>query len=125
MLHNGIETGLLSTIYEAWGMLHKSLDLPNNEIGKIFERWNVESDFRNAYLLEISAEMCQRKKTPGEGDRGQGEGTEGYIFFWSVMEAANMHASAPTIDASQFFRVTSGDHGQRIRVTEKLKVPSL
>jgi len=38
MLHNGIESGLLSTICEAWGMLHKSLDLPNNEIGKIFER---------------------------------------------------------------------------------------
>ncbi len=104
---------------------------------------NEECDFRDAHLLEVGAEICERKKT-AEGDgRGQGTGTEGYFlndvldkvvqddnntegtFFWSVMEAADRQVSALTIAASQFFRVASGDRSQRVRVTEKLKVASL
>ena len=142
MLHNGIESGLLSTTCEAWSLLHKSLGLSNPEIGKIFEDWNASGELRNTYLLEIGAEICQRKKTPQGDGRGEGVGTSGYVLddvldkvvqddddtegtlFWSVMEAAKRHVSAPTIATSQFLRVASGDRDQRIRVAEKLNIPS-
>lgn len=142
MLHNGIETGILSTMCEAWGLLHKSLGLPNDEIGKIFERWNSDGELRNTFLLQIGSEICQRKKTPEGDGRGEGIGTSGHVlddvldkvvqdydnsegtFFWSVMEAADRHVSCPTIAASQFFRVASADRAQRVRVAEKLQAPS-
>lgn len=101
MLHNGIETGILSTMCEAWSLLHKSVGLPNSKTGQIFERWNSECELRNTYLLEIGAEICQRRKTP----QGEGVSTECYVLddvldkavqdadnsegtlFWSLMDA--------------------------------------
>ena len=53
MVHNGIENGLLSTVAEAWSLLHKSLGLSNDEIGKIFECWNSSGTLKNTYLIQI------------------------------------------------------------------------
>lgn len=80
MVHNGTENGMLSSLCEAWSLLRKSLGLSNDEIGKIFERWNSEGELRGTYLVQIGSEVCQRKKIP-EGDRhGEGKGKGGYVL---------------------------------------------
>lgn len=161
MVHNGIENGMLSSLCEAWSLLRKSLDLSNDEIGKIFERWNSKGELRGTYLVQIGSEICQRKKTP-EGDKnGEGKGKGGYVLdnvldkvvqdddgefirrwvqiqwpeadsiildsegtlYWSIMEEAEKHVSAPTNATGQFLRVASGDRHQRLRVAEKTRIP--
>ncbi|PGG96580.1 6-phosphogluconate dehydrogenase (decarboxylating) [Helicocarpus griseus UAMH5409] len=141
-VHNGIENGMLSTVCEAWEILHSGLGLPYDQIGKIFEKWNEKGELRNTYLVQIGSEICQRKKTP-EGDK-HGEAaskTGGYVLddvldkvvqdddstegtlYWTVMEAANRHVSAPTIATGHFLRVASGNRRQRLLVADKLKMP--
>ncbi|KAL1581695.1 hypothetical protein WHR41_09525 [Cladosporium halotolerans] len=141
MVHNGIENGFLSTLCEAWSILRKSLDLSNDEVGKIFERWNSEGELKDTYLVQIGSEICQRKKTP-EGDANhEGRGQGGYVLddvldkvvqddddsegtlFWSIAEAADRHVSFPTNAAGQFFRVASGDRDQRLRAAHKMQIP--
>ena len=41
MVHNGIEHGIMSALAEAWGIMHYSLAMDGNEIGAVFERWNI------------------------------------------------------------------------------------
>ncbi|KKY20263.1 putative 6-phosphogluconate decarboxylating [Diplodia seriata] len=141
MVHNGIENGMLSTVCEAWSFLNKSLGLPYDEIGKIFEKWNSEGELRNSYLVQIGSEICQRKRTPEGDERGEGKGEDGYVLddvldkvvqddddsegtlYWSLMDATDRHVSSPTIAAGQFFRVASGNRAQRLKVAEKLNIP--
>lgn len=75
MVHNGIEQGMLSTICEACesgvdlfesirravqlisgllgALLHHALEIPLDEVGKIFEKWNSEGSLKNTYLIQI------------------------------------------------------------------------
>ena len=43
--------------------------------------------------------------------------------FWTVIEAATRHVSAPSIASAHFLRVASGNRAQRVKVAEKLKMP--
>lgn len=141
MVHNGIENGMLSTLCEAWNILHRSLGLSYDTIGKIFESWNSKGELRNTYLVQIGSEICQRKKTP-EGDKhGEGKGEDGFVLddvldkvvqdddssegtlYWTLMEAADRHVSAPTVAAGQFFRVASGNRAQRLKASGKFNIP--
>ncbi|EEP79994.1 hypothetical protein UREG_04836 [Uncinocarpus reesii 1704] len=142
MVHNGIENGMLSSICEAWGVLHHGLGKSYDEIGKIFERWNAEGELKNTYLIQIGSEICQRKKTAHGDKKGEAASTSGgYVLddvldkvvqddddtegtlYWAVMEAADRHVSAPTIATGQYLRVASGNRGQRQRVAQKLTIP--
>lgn len=141
MVHNGIENGMLSTICEAWEILHLGLGMDYDEIGKVFEQWNSEGLLRNTYLVQIGSEICQTKKTPQGDKKGEGAGEDGYVLddvldkvvqddddtegtlYWTVMEAANRHVAAPTIATGHFLRVASGNRRQRFLVADKLKVP--
>jgi 6-phosphogluconate dehydrogenase len=141
MVHNGIENGMLSVLCEAWNILDKSLGLSYEEIGKIFEKFNANGELKNTYLVQIGSEICRTKRNP-EGDKnGEGKGEGGYVLddvldkvvqdddnsegtlYWTVMDAANRHVSAPTIAAGHFFRVASGNRAQRLKVVEKLDIP--
>ncbi|KAI0849986.1 6-phosphogluconate dehydrogenase, decarboxylating [Daldinia vernicosa] len=141
MVHNGIENGMLSTVCEAWNFLHRSLGLPYDEIGKIFEKWNSEGELRNTYLIQIGSEICRKKKTPKGDQHGEGKGQSGYVLddvldkvvqdddnsegtlFWTVMDAASRHVAAPTIATGHFFRVASGNRAQRLKVVQNLDIP--
>lgn len=141
MVHNGIENGMLSTVCEAWSFLHHSLDLPYDRIAQIFKEWNSRGELKNTYLIQIGAEICERKKTREGDEHGEGRGESGYVLddvldkvvqddddsegtgYWTVMEAADRHVSAPTIAAAHFFRVASGNRAQRLKVAEKLSIP--
>lgn len=143
MVHNGIENGMLSTICEAWEILHVGLGMTYDEVGKVFEQWNVDGLLKNTFLVQIGSEICQRKKTPQGDKRGEGasQTTDGYVLddvldkvvqdddgtegtlYWTVMEAADRHVAAPTIAAGHFLRVASGNRRQRLLVADQLKVP--
>ncbi|KAI2780240.1 6-phosphogluconate dehydrogenase, decarboxylating [Daldinia loculata] len=141
MVHNGIENGMLSAVCEAWNILHRSLGLPYDEIGKIFEKWNSEGELRNTYLIQIGSEICQEKKTPKGDQNGEGKGESGYVLddvldkvvqdddgsegtlFWTVMDAASRHVAAPTIATGHFFRVASGNRAQRLKAVKHLDIP--
>lgn len=141
MVHNGIETGMLSAICEAWSLMHHSLNMSNDEIGDLFAEWNSDGKMRNSYLVQIASEICKTKKTKKGDGHGEGTGTSGYVLDdildkvvqdddgsegtceWSVKEAADRHVACPSMAAAQFFRVASGDRDQRLRVAEKIDIP--
>jgi 6-phosphogluconate dehydrogenase len=139
MVHNGIENGMLSTLCEAWGLLHQCLGLEYDEIGKIFENWNAAGELKNTYLVQIGSQICEQKKEPESGQKGKGnrrqchtldevldkvvqddDDTEGTLY-WSVMEAAERHIAAPTIATGHFLRVASGNRAQRMKVATNLR----
>lgn len=142
MVHNGIEGGMLSTTCEAWALLHNGLGMSYDEIGDVFAKWNEKGELLNTYLLAIGADMCHKRKS-AEGD-GHGEGVDpndGYVLddvldkvvqddddtegtpYWTVMDTAARHISAPTIACAHYLRIASGNRDQRVRVAEKLKIP--
>ncbi|KAM5482054.1 hypothetical protein McanCB56680_003827 [Microsporum canis] len=143
MVHNAIENGMLSTICEAWALLHYGLGKSYDEIGDIFENWNSEGPLRNTFLLQIGANICREKKEqerPEKDDGKQRPADKTYMLdevpdavghddddtagtlYWSVMEAADRHVSAPSIAAGQFLRVSSGNRRQRLKVAQKLDI---
>lgn len=140
MVHNGIENGMLGAICEAWSWLRTGLGLSEDEIGNIFKKWIDAGELKGNFLLKIGSDICQRRqdKSGDEAGKNKGDGqhvldeildkvvqddddTEG-TGYWSVMEAAEYHVSAPTIAAAQFLRVASGNRAQRIRVSDNLKL---
>ncbi|KAF1810062.1 6-phosphogluconate dehydrogenase C-terminal domain-like protein [Eremomyces bilateralis CBS 781.70] len=140
MVHNGIENGMLSTISEAWSIMHKSLRMPYDEIGEVFKKWDSTGELRDTYLVQIGSEICRTRKTPSGDKKGEGAGTAGFVLddvldkvvqdddnsegtgYWTVSEAALRHVAAPTIATGHFLRVASGNRDQRLRVAENLKI---
>ena len=108
----------------------------NDEIGNVLERWNAEGSLKGTFLVEIGSEICQRKKTPKGDEKGEGKGEGGYVLddvvdkvvqdddssegtgFWSAMEGAWRHVSAPTIATGQFLRYASGQREERLKVAK-------
>jgi 6-phosphogluconate dehydrogenase len=143
MVHNGIEGGMLSTLAEAWSILHNGLGLNYDEIGDLFSKWNSDGELKNNYLLQIGADMLHRKKTPQGDYHGEGASKDdGYVLddvldkvvqdddntegtpYWSIMESAERHVSAPTLATAHYLRVASGNREERVRVAKKLHIPS-
>ena len=44
MVHNGIEHGMMSAQAEAWQIMSMGLGMSYDEIGDVFENWNVEGE---------------------------------------------------------------------------------
>lgn len=55
MVHNGIEYGDMQIICEAYDILRRGLQLPNDRIGAIFGDWNKTE--LESYLIEITAKI--------------------------------------------------------------------
>lgn len=140
MVQNGIESGMLSTMSETWSIMHKSLRMSNEEVGKVLEKWNSFGELKNTYLVQISSEICQTKKSPKGDKYSETVGNMGYVLdgvldkvvqdvdniqdtlYWSVSEAAIRHLAAPTIATGYLIRVASGNRDERLRVAKKLKI---
>ncbi|KAH8427862.1 6-phosphogluconate dehydrogenase, decarboxylating [Aspergillus melleus] len=130
MMHNGIEGGMLSTLAEAWSILHYGLGFNYDEIGDIFDKWNHEGELRNNYLLEIAVDMLHTKESDGYvldevldkvvQDDDNTEGTP----FWSIMDSAARHVSAPSLATAHYLRVASGNRAERVESAKKLQLPS-
>lgn len=44
MIHNGIEQGMMSTLCEAWSLMHKGLGMSYREIADVWEKWTKEGE---------------------------------------------------------------------------------
>ncbi|KAL2819594.1 nucleoside phosphorylase domain-containing protein [Aspergillus cavernicola] len=143
MVHNGIEGGMLSAVAEAWALLYNGRGLGNDEIADIFSEWNNKGELRNNFLLEIGADLLRVRKSPKGDGRGEGvsETSDGHVLddvldkvvqdddntegtpYWSIMESAARHVSAPTLATAHYMRIASGNRGERLEVAKRLRVP--
>ena len=82
---------------------------------------------RNTFLVSIAAESCKKKDENGKlllshvqdkvvKDTDDTEGTG----IWTNIEAIRLHIPVPSIAASHFLRLASGDRAQRIRASETI-----
>ncbi|KAI9069003.1 6-phosphogluconate dehydrogenase C-terminal domain-like protein [Trametes sanguinea] len=129
MVHNGIEQGMLGIVNETWEILYKCLHIDLDTISSVYKKWEDEGELKRNFLFGIGADICRRHKEDGQPghivnevqdkvvqDADNSEGTG----FWTVMEAARRHVSAPTISSAHFFRIASADRAQRMEVVEAL-----
>ena len=107
MVHNGIEYGDMQLICEAFDLMHSGLGLTYEEIAQIFNSWNQGA--LNSYLIEITAQIVQKKDTNGQplldcildvaGQKGTGK--------WTVMSALDTNVPVTLIGESVFARCLS------------------
>lgn len=109
MVHNGIEYGDMQLISEAYFLMHRLLQLTNEEMGEIFSRWN-EGKLKS-YLIEITGHIFRHKDATGEylidmildvaGQKGTGK--------WSVINALDLGMPLDLIAAAVFARNLSAE----------------
>lgn len=108
MIHNGIEYGDMQLIADAYWVMKNLLDMSNEEMATVFDRWN-EGKLRS-YLIEITANILRYKdnKTGGylvdeildaAGQKGTGK--------WSVINAMELGMPLGLIATAVFERSLS------------------
>lgn len=108
MIHNGIEYGDMQLIADAYWVMKNLLDMSNEEMATVFDRWN-EGKLRS-YLIEITANiLCYKdNKTGGylvdeildaAGQKGTGK--------WSVINAMELGMPLGLIATAVFERSLS------------------
>ena len=111
-VHNGIEYADMQMIAEIYGVMRDGLGWAAAEIGAVFDRWNQGP--LQSYLIEISAAVS--KATDGAhpmldvildkaGQKGTGR--------WTVIEAQNLAAPIPVIEAAVMARNVSARLDER------------
>jgi len=113
MIHNGIEHAMMSAISEAWEIMHTLMGMEYDAIGKVFEKWGSEGEFKNTFLIQIGADICETKdkghhvlsdikdKVVQDIDGSEGTG------IWSNTQAVDLHNPAPTLTAAHYLRIAS------------------
>lgn len=113
-VHNGIEYGLMQLIAEAYGLMSRGLGLTDDDLQRVFERWN-QSEL-NAYLVEITAQIF------GQVDAQTGKRLVDVILdeakqkgtgMWTSQDAMSLQVPVPTIDTAVAMRDLSGYKNER------------
>lgn len=123
MVHNGIEYGDMQLIGEAYQLLKTSLGLDNDQLQKIFTKWN-ETEL-NSYLIEITSHIFGFKDTDGKamvdkildvaGQKGTGK--------WTVINALDLGMPLTLISEAVFARCLSAIKEERIAASRLLEGP--
>ena len=111
-VHNGIEYADMQMIAEIYGVMRDGLGMAAAEIGAVFEAWNKGP--LQSYLVEISAAVS--KAVDGDtpmldvildkaGQKGTGR--------WTVIEAQQLSAPIPVIEAAVMARNVSARLAER------------
>lgn len=114
MIHNGIEYGDMQLIADAYWVMKNLLDMSNEEMASVFDRWN-EGKLRS-YLIEITANILRHKDAKtGEylvdeildaaGQKGTGK--------WSVINAMELGMPLGLIATAVFERSLSAQRELR------------
>ncbi len=105
MVHNGIEYGLMQLIAETYEILKKGLNLSNEEIHQVFEKWN--EGVLQSYLLEITRDIFNYKESGGYNylvddikDEAKSKGTG----KWTSQIAMDLTLPIPVIDIAVSMR---------------------
>ena len=113
-VHNGIEYADMQMIAETYGVMRDGLGMPAPEIAPVFARWN-EGVLRS-YLIEISAAVAGSADpvtggplldmiVDAAGQKGTGR--------WTAIEAQNLGAPIPVIEAAVMARNVSARRIER------------
>ncbi len=113
-VHNGIEYADMQMIAEIYGVMRDGLGMAADDIAPVFARWN-EGVLRS-YLIEISAAVAGAADPVGTGplldmimDAAGQKGTG----RWTAIEAQNLGAPIPVIEAAVMARNVSSRTGER------------
>jgi 6-phosphogluconate dehydrogenase len=115
MVHNGIEYALMQLIAETYEILKKGLHFDNENIHKIFQRWNEGR--LQSFLLEITADIFSFKNYEGNyllddiKDEAKSKGTG----KWASQEAMDLNLPIPDIDIAVSMRDLSKYKSLRIQ----------
>ena len=113
-VHNGIEYADMQMIAETYGVMRDGLGMTAGEIAAVFARWN--RGVLRSYLVEISAEVAAAVDplaggplldmiVDAAGQKGTGR--------WTAIEALNLAAPIPVIEAAVMARNVSARQGER------------
>jgi len=126
MVHNGIEYIDMQLICEAYWLMKHLLDMPANEIGKVFAEWNKGE--LSSFLIEITADILQQKDPEGKGflvdqilDAAGQKGTG----QWTAANALELGAPANAIAAAVYARALSSLKEERVAASKILKGPTI
>lgn len=115
MVHNGIEYAIMQLISEAYDILHRGLELSNDELHEVFKSWN-EGELES-FLIEITASIFKQKddKTGDylidqildkAGSKGTGK--------WTSQDALDLPVPIPVIDMAVAMRNISSFKDERL-----------
>jgi 6-phosphogluconate dehydrogenase len=123
MVHNGIEYGDMQLIAEAYHVLKEGLGLSNDEMQKIFAKWN-EGEL-DSFLIQITSEILTVKDEQGKhvldsildaaGQKGTGK--------WTVTSAADLGVPMTLVGEAVFSRCLSSLKGERVAASKVLTGP--
>ncbi len=119
MVHNGIEYAIMQLISEAYDLMKNLLDQSNNDLAKIFKKWNEEE--LQSFLIEITSEIFLKdddvtgnRLVDDISDKAGSKGTG----KWTSQDAMELPVSIPTIDVAVAMRTLSGYKDERIAAAE-------
>ena len=105
MVHNGIEYSIMQLISECYDLMHRGLQLSNEDLHQVFKDWN--SGEMKSFLLEITAIIFQKKDDKSKNylvdmilDKAGAKGTG----KWTSQEGLDLPMPIPTIDAAVMMR---------------------
>ncbi|TDG34998.1 NADP-dependent phosphogluconate dehydrogenase [Pedobacter changchengzhani] len=119
MVHNGIEYAIMELIAEVYGILKNGLGYSNEEIYKVFKKWNEGK--LQSFLLEITAEIFLFKDTETNTDlvdqikdeaRSKGTGK------WTSEVSMELQLPIPTINEAVANRDLSKFKSLRVSLEE-------
>jgi 6-phosphogluconate dehydrogenase len=123
MVHNGIEYGDMQLICEAYHLLHEGLGLNADELHEVFADWNRGE--LDSYLIEITAEIFQKKDDDGAplidkildtaGQKGTGK--------WTGISALELGTPVTLIGEAVFARCLSALKDERVKASTVLTGP--
>lgn len=123
MVHNGIEYGDMQLICEAFDLLHRGAQMSYDALAKTFTAWNEGA--LNSYLIEITAQIFQKKDTDGQpllekildvaGQKGTGK--------WTGIDALNQGISLSLIVEAVFARCLSAIKEDRVGASRLYPAP--
>ena len=108
MVHNGIEYAIMQLISETYDLLENGLNMNDNEIHEVFEKWNRGR--LQSYLIEITRDIFAYKKKGMDHlllddikDEAKAKGTG----KWTSQAAMDLNLPVPIIDIAVSMRYLS------------------
>jgi 6-phosphogluconate dehydrogenase len=116
MVHNGIEYAIMELISEAYDVLHRGLELSNDELHDVFKSWN-EGELES-FLIEITAAIFKQKDDLTNDhlidqilDKAGAKGTG----KWTSQDALDIGVPIPSIDMAVAMRNISSLRDERLK----------
>ena len=105
MVHNGIEYGIMQLIAETYDLMKRSLDVSNEELHRIYTRWDEEK--LSGYLVEITGAIFGKqddKSSKSLVDSILAVAAQNGTGLWTSLSAMELQVPTPTIDVAVSMR---------------------